>query len=243
MKQRLYTLDAIRGLSVIAMVIFHALWDIIYLFGVKMPVYTERIEAAFGFCIGFTFILVSGFAFGLGKRHLKRALQVLGGAVCVAAVTLVIMPEMPILFGVLTFIGSMMLIMIPLSRLLCRINPYILLSVSALIFIASVNISEGRIGVGALSTELPHGLYSSLFTAYLGFPPMGFMAADYYPLLKWMPLYIAGYSLFLIFKKHSLERILTKVRIPPLEWIGRHALIIYLLHQPLIYALLYLVFI
>ncbi len=241
--KRLYTLDMIRGLSVIAMIIFHTLWDMIAFFGVSMPIYAANIQKGFGMAIGITFILVSGFSFGLGKRHFVRAVQVLCGGLCICAVTLVIMPRAPIIFGVLSLIGSMMLIMIPLRRILEHINPYALFIICIFVFSCLTNLKVGRVGIGSLSFNVPKVLYSNIFTTYLGFPEKGFSSADYYPLLPWMPLYIAGYALFLIFKRKNAFEILSKgIRIKPLEWVGRHSLIIYLVHQPIIYAVLYIIF-
>ena len=52
-----------------------------------------------------------------------------------------------------------------------------------------------------------------------------------------------GYFAYSIFKKHNWLKVLRCVRFKPLEWVGRNALLIYMLHQPVVYGVLYLIFI
>ena len=49
-----------------------------------------------------------------------------------------------------------------------------------------------------------------------------------------------GYFLYEIFRRHNLLRHLRSPRIAPLEWVGRHSLLLYMLHQPVIYGILWL---
>ena len=47
---------------------------------------------------------------------------------------------------------------------------------------------------------------------------------------------------FLILQRQGGLRYLSAVRCRPLEWLGRHSLVIYMVHQPLVYAVLYVLF-
>ena len=82
---------------------------------------------------------------------------------------------------------------------------------------------------------LPKGLYADLFTAWLGFPFPGFVSSDYFPLLPWIFLFWSGYFLYRL-RPEEPHRELPRVAV--LTWMGRHSLLIYLLHQPVVYGVL-----
>ena len=90
---------------------------------------------------------------------------------------------------------------------------------------------------------LPDTLYRNNLTAYLGFPPRDFFSTDYFSLLPWFFLFLTGYFLFHIASKNNWnEKLFARGRFPLLNWIGRHSLIVYLLHQPVLYGLGILIF-
>ena len=93
-----------------------------------------------------------------------------------------------------------------------------------------------------LEIELPSFLYANELTAYLGFPKSGFFSADYVPVIPWLFLFFFGYFLYKIFERYGWLKALSFVSVKPLEFVGRHALPIYVLHQPVIYGALYLIF-
>ena len=228
-KIRYGLLDSIRGFALINMIIYHALWDIVYMFGVDIKWYYSKPGFIWQQFICHTFIFLSGFCFSMGKNKLKRGLAVFASSIIISAVTLLFMPESRILFGVLCLIGSCMLILIPFENLLKKINPYIGFIIFMTIFVLTKNIPDK-------SWE-----FGNLFTAYLGFPHGSFRSVDYFPLIPWLFLYVGGLFMYMIFCKHNLLRFLSTIRIKPLEFIGRHSLLIYILHQPVVYGLLLLV--
>ena len=225
--QRYTFIDALRGFALINMILYHTLWDINYIFGVKIAWYTSHIGYVWQQMICITFIFVSGFCFPMGMHKLKRGLITLGCSAIISIVTAVFMPQSIILFGVLSLIGSSIVIMIPCERLLQKVNCYLGFVVFAIAFAVAKNFAS-----------YPQWLYANMFTAYLGFPPTGFTSMDYFPLMPWIFLFVAGYFAHSIFKKHNLMPLLTKIKCTPLEWAGRHSLIIYMAHQPVIYAVL-----
>ena len=88
---------------------------------------------------------------------------------------------------------------------------------------------------------LPQALYASYTTAYLGFMPKGFFSTDYFPLLPWLFLFWAGYFLHHLVGRGRLAPLRRSV-CPPLGWMGRHSLVLYLLHQPVILGVLTVAF-
>ncbi len=81
--------------------------------------------------------------------------------------------------------------------------------------------------------KLPESLYTTRLLTPLGFPYTGFRSSDYFPMLPWFFLYLSGYFLHGIFAAHPAWQRPLRPRIPVLSAIGRKALLIYLLHQPL----------
>ena len=229
-------LDTLRGLALISMILYHASWDLVYLFGVDWPWYSSSGAFFWQQAICWTFILLSGYCFHLGRRRMRRGWMAFGGGAVVTAVTLIAMPDMPVLFGVLTFLGSATLLTIPMDKLLKKIPAVPGLALSFAFFWLFREVNSGFLGFEPLGlVSLPEGLYASLFTAYLGFPPAGFRSSDYFPLLPWSFLFWTGYFLY---RLRLGEPRRTLPQIPVVTWMGRHSLVIYMLHQPVVYGVL-----
>ena len=244
MRTRLHFLDALRGFTLIHMIAFHGLWNLVYLFGVKADWYRGTPGYIWQQWICWTFILLSGFCWNLGRQHLKRGLMVFSGGAIVSAVTCLVMPESRILFGVLTCLGSCMLLLIPAERLLKKVSAPVGLLCSFGLFILLRNVSSGSLGFESfVICPLPAALYRNLVTAYLGFPAPGFFSTDYFPLIPWFFLFVTGYFLYRILEEKGLnQRLFARGQVPVLNWMGRHSLIIYLLHQPILYGLCMILF-
>jgi uncharacterized membrane protein len=104
------------------------------------------------------------------------------------------------------------------------------------------NVNEGYLGFASWNLcQLPAVLYQNLFSAYLGFPANEFFSTDYFSLLPWSFLFLTGYYLFGLLQKHKLLKHLQS-DIRCLSFLGKHSLLIYLLHQPIIYGVLQLVY-
>ena len=73
-------------------------------------------------------------------------------------------------------------------------------------------------------------------TAYLGFPFPGFRSTDYFSLVPWLFLFLTGYFLFRL-TGQRLAAAPDLGRCVPLEALGRRSLLVYMLHQPVLYGL------
>ena len=82
-KQRLPFIDLIRGITIIEMISYHFLWDLVYLYNADIPWYKSHGAYIWQQSICWTFILLAGFSWHLGKKHMKRGLWAFGGGVVV----------------------------------------------------------------------------------------------------------------------------------------------------------------
>lgn len=239
-KERYHLLDSLRGLLLIMMIIYHTMYDVMILDDGNFSV-RNTVCYIFQQSIGWGFIFLSGMCRAIGKRHLRRGLIVLGAAAIVSLVTYIFTPNQAINFGVLVLIGSSMLIVIPLEKVIKDAYAPFGFLLSLVLFLLFRNVAKGNLGFeGLVFMELPEFLYQNYGTAYLGFPPVGFTSGDYYPLIPWFFLYMCGYFFWKYFgNKVWLQKPLT-FKVPVLSFLGKHSLIVYLLHQPLCYAAVYL---
>lgn len=234
--KRLELIDTIRGLTLISMIIYHFVWDMVYLYGAEWTWFTDSTLWQQSICQ--TFVILSGFSFSLGRRHLQRALLVFGGGILVSLATIIFLPSSRILFGILTLLGTAMLIMIPLEKPLRKISPFLGAVISLTIFIFTKNCCYGSVGFGSFKITLPAWLYQNYFTAFLGFPQAGFYSMDYFPLFPWFFLFAFGFFLYHFLEKLNLNRkLFSKGRMPVVSFLGKRSLFIYLIHQPIIYGI------
>lgn len=255
--KRLVLLDELRGFTLISMMLYHSLWDLVYIAGISIPWYKSTGAHLWQQSICWTFIFLSGFCWSLGHHPLKRGLLVFFAGTFITLVTYVLLPENIVIFGVLTLIGSSMLLMIPLDGLLRKIRSplalWILFSTFFFLFLLFLPARNGHLGnfVGLLCGSsfhqgglfLPRELYRNLMTAYLGFPVAAFYSTDYFPIIPWYFLYITGYLFYRLGTCLGwLDNSFLKCRhFTPFAFIGRRSLLVYMLHQPILYAITLLI--
>ena len=241
-KQRYSLLDAIRGLAVINMIAFHLLYDIFCVFGVwpGFPLSSPVVIWERFICC--TFIIVSGIAINFSRHGYRRGIIVSLCGIVITVITLIFMPEESIFYGVLTFIGAAMLVTFALRNLLGKIKPIIGAVVFFVLFALSYGIPSRYIGFFSIPTiTLPNTMYQYRWLAFFGFPDGGFCSSDYFPFIPWIFLFIFGFYLWRVFEQRGWDRFFTK-KIPVLDFIGRHSLIIYMIHQPILYGICYIIF-
>ena len=234
MRLRHHDIDTVRGAALVSMIAYHACWDFVYLLGCDWAWYRSFGAYVWQQSICWTFILLSGYCFFLGRRPIRRGLITFGGGLIVSAVTYVVLPEDPIFCGVLTFLCLATLMSVPVKKLLASIPPRLGLIGSFGLFMLFRDVNDGFLGFEGLHiAALPQG--TNLFTAVFGFPPASFHSSDYFSILPWIFLFWTG--VFLSRLRPERDDLITKP-VPLITAMGRRSLLIYMVHQPVLYALL-----
>lgn len=241
--KRYLILDEIRGLAFLNMIVYHTCWDLVNIFGLDWAWFDSSAAYVWQQGICWTFIFLSGFCLPLGKRTLKRGLTVFAGGLIITVVTLIFMYDDRVIFGVLTLIGSCMLLVTLLEPLLKKCPPALGFTVSFLLFLLTRKINSGYLGFGDLKLfVLPKGLYQNLLTTFFGFQAPGFYSSDYFSLIPWVFLFLAGFYLYALAKRWDWLQYLTEGRLKPLQILGQHSLPIYMIHQVILYGVLSVIF-
>lgn len=241
--KRCERLDDIRGITLLSMILFHTVWDLVYIFGMDWDWFYTDIAFLWQQSICWTFILLSGFCWSLGKRKLRRGLLVSGAGLVISFVTEVFMPDQRIRFGILTFLGAAMLLLIPLEQLLKKVSVKIGLAVCLVAFALLYGINDGYIGILGLVELLPLPdflYYLGDWATFIGFTDMWFYSADYFALLPWIFLFLTGYFFFRLTEQKGWLGALAEQKSWGKIWNipGKKSLIIYMLHQPVVYGVL-----
>ena len=145
-EKRYALLDSLRGLLLLEMIVYHFFWDLVYLFEQDLPWFHSSLCYWWQQSICWRFIFLSGFCWPLGKRAVRRAVQVFGGSVLVMLITHIFVPDQAVTFGVLFFLGSGMLLLKLLDQRLCRLAPVWGITASGMLFFLTRNINDGYLG-------------------------------------------------------------------------------------------------
>ena len=169
------------------------------------------------------FFLISGIAVTLGSRHLRRGLLVLGCGLMVSA-AMSLTGAMPIRFGVLHCLGSCMLLWEVFRK---RSGRFLALA-----------------GIGLILSGLVFGTVTvSVSWLYpLGLTAPDFQSADYFPLFPYLGFFLLGACLgkWRYQDRHGfLPNADFSTFVPRFFCLcGRHSLLIYLIHQPVLILLI-----
>jgi len=232
MKERFLELDALRGIAVILMVVFHFLFDLDYFKG-----YSFNLSSGFWLFVGrssaLVFLLLVGISLTLSlskgrsfKHFLERGVKIFALGLIITALTLLLFPQETIWFGVLHLIGVSVILAFPFLKFK-RLN---------------VLLGFLIIAIGLVLWNLSFG-FSWLLP--LGFQPEGFVSFDYFPILPSFGVVLLGIALgnwAYAGGKRSFKPLKIEGSKPAkfIAFLGKHSLMIYVLHQPAIIALLLL---
>ncbi len=240
--RRVQLMDEQRGVLIIGVVLYHLLYDLAVLFPVGIPwMFSNWMNSVRNICAG-ALIVVSGISCHYTRSNWRRGLRAFGLGMLLTVVTALFIPSQLILFGILHFFGSMMMLYALLQPLLEKVPTMAGLLGSTLLFFLTWPIFSGFIRVLGVTVYLPEFLYNKPLLFPLGFACQGIASADYYPLIPWGFLFLAGSFFGRYVRAGRLPEFCYRSHLPLLARIGNHTMLIYLVHQPVIYGLLALIF-
>ena len=230
-RSRIWEIDFLRGLSIILMVLYHLGFDlrelcgIRALLGVEINLSSPFLVAAQYFFAGL-FIILSGISSTLSRSNPRRGLKLLGVAALVTAATYIFMPSAAIHFGIIHFLAASILIY---GLTLERSKPAACAVAAAIVFCLA----------GGLHFLMRHMAVRFDWLLPLGITSPTYSSFDYFPLVPWLGVFLAGAALGKSI--YSPKQSLIPRRLPEtiINAAGRHSLLIYIIHQPLILAILY----
>ncbi len=227
--KRLKEIDLLRALAIILMVAYHIAYDLKEFVGVN-----TNYEGPFWYSVGkfsaLLFMFLSGLCSGFSKNPLRRGLQIFGYGMVLTLVTYLFIPTTYIRFGILHFLGLTMMLT-PLLKLI----PSWLLALLSLLA-ALIGFKSGKIFV-TVGYLLPLGLRSREFSSI-----------DYYPLFPYLSVTILGVIFYKYFFKEGQKLLSNKLQnlhfsgpyFRIVEGLSKNSLAIYLIHQPIILAGIFL---
>ena len=240
---RVWLIDETRGLAILLMVVYHAFFDLVVVFGVDIPVFYSSFIQFLVVLFAGLFVFISGTACHYSRNNGKRGVICFSLGLLLTLVTFLALPSERVLFGILHMLGVCMMLFPLLKPLIKKIPPSVGCAASFLLFLLCYHIPDGYIGFqGLLALRLPRAVYDAKFLFWLGFPPSDFFSSDYFPLLPWLFCFLAGAFFGVWVKENRLPSWFYRPHFRPLAFVGRNTLIIYLLHQPVIYGILLLLF-
>jgi uncharacterized membrane protein len=221
--RRILTLDLVRTLAIVLMVIYHFIYDLRFFgyFETTIPegpewkFFRAIILSLFITCVGAGLVLAQAQGFHL-KKFLRRVVEIALGALAVTLVSVQMFPDTWIHFGILHFIAVATLVVAPFARY------------PKLALVAGLTII-GVYALGWVGTWWPFNHLQAWVPRY---------SVDYVPLFPWLGAAFLGVAL-----GHSpLVQSDPLKTLPAAEHLakpGQRSLLIYLLHQPILFALLW----
>lgn len=232
--RRIEVLDLARGLALFAMASYHLSWDS-ELFGYLdqgttttglFKVYARSIAGSFIFLAGINLVLASRNGIN-PAAFLKRLAQVAGAAALISLATYVAMPDSFIFFGILHAIA--------------------VFSVIGLLFVRLPTLIIMLVGVTCL--VLPSFYRTDLFNTYqlawIGLFTIPPRSNDLVPLMPWLGPFLIGMGAARLAMARGLTERLADVNTGDnpvsvaVRYCGRHSLAFYLVHQPVLLALVW----
>lgn len=252
--QRVILLDEIRGFAIICMVVYHTMFQLKYSFDVDVPIFFESWFDVIRDVFAGTFIFISGVMCRYSRNNLKR------GAQCffLGMIITFVVPFFGshISFGILHFLGISMMLYGLVGEALERLPSMAGLIIAALLFVLTLHISrqyfeyngsiyyeDGFFGIkGLFEWKIPDAAYNNNELAPLGFFNSGYVTDDYFSLLPWLFVFLAGSYFGGWAKEGLLPKFFYNSHIRWLANVGRYTIWIYMLHIPVIYLICMLIF-
>ena len=235
---RIWELDALRGLCILCVILIHLIFDLIYFIGLDLhlPAWYVFIQQ-YG---GVIFVVLSGCCATLGSRSFRRGCIVFACGMLISLVTFgmyrlgMASRDVIVWFGVLHLLGICMMLYPLFKRL----------PVWALTVLGAAFVAAGVWLASLAHVDVKFPSFWGLLLSAVGIRPTGFYSADYFPLFPNFGWFLLGAFLGKTAYRRR-ESLLPKVNadfflLRFFRFCGRHSLLIYLVHQPVLAGLVML---
>lgn len=223
---RLIALDLARTLAIVCMVIFHFTFDLALFGHIPPDTMYQPFWYYFARAIAGGFLFLSGvslwLAHGQGIRwraFWTRWARIAAAALLVTVMSVWFVPGGPIWFGILHAIAAASL----LGLLVLRLPWPVTLALASAIFATGFLVQSPA--------------FDPIWLVWTGLAESRPMMGDYVPLFPWAAPALAGIALARALRIDRWPARAPSPRLKALSFPGRHSLIIYLVHQPILIGL------
>jgi len=233
-RKRIAWLDILRGAALIAMASYHFTWDLANFGYIDADFPTTGWPKIYARSIASTFLFLAGFSLVLANRNgirwrpfWIRFLMIVAGASTVTLYFFLFDPVGLVFFGILHAIAAASLIGLLFLRLPAPVTAV----------------------AGVLAAIAPHYLTSETFDTpwlwWLGLSTRTRNSFDFVPLLPWLCPFLLGIAAARIepviswLRQNASVEPAKKTLRAGLAFLGRHSLVFYLVHQPILISMLY----
>ena len=264
---RLWEIDTLRGVAILMMVIYHTVFDLTF-FALYPVDALSGFWRFFAYATASLFLLIAGVSlvishdratpalagFELAKKFLLRGAGIFAIGLLVTLGTWLYLQEGFVIFGILHLIGVSIMLSPLFFRLgkgniaagvVCILIGFFVISAVGPVYLQVFGIEPAgswSVSYTPMMTWGPAGTVISLLLLPLGIHSSTFWSVDYTPLFPWFGVVLIGMGigscLYAGGARQFAIRPLPDFLITPLSLLGRHSLVIYLVHQPVIILLL-----
>lgn len=233
-------LDMLRGLALVGMVAYHGCYNLSRLFQVDLPWFDSAGARVWQFCTSALFLILAGVCTHFTRHVFARAARLAAVALGLTLVTLLFLPQEVIVFGILHCIAACLLLYGALRPWLACLPPRAGMLLFGFLFVLTFHLPHRYLFFQPYAIPLPAGLYAFYPLSLVGFQSAAFFSADYFPVIPYLFLFLFGHYLGYLFLR--LPHWVQALGCRPLNFLGRHSLLIYLAHQPLLLGGILLLF-
>ena len=238
-RERFWEIDALRGIAVVAMVLYHFSYDLAFFGLFDVGFFRSGLGLNTGRLIGGSFIFLAGISLTLSyarvtasqpsgeklfRKYFSRGLRIFSYGLVITLLTWIFLPNEMIVFGILHLIGASIILAYPFLNLK----------------LANVALGVACIAIGSLLRGFE---VHTPWLVWIGIDPTFFML-DYWPIFPWFGVMLlgvaAGNALYGDRRKRATPYTPRPQAVLPLAFLGRHSLAVHLIHQPVLLAALIL---
>lgn len=231
-KVRFDEIDGLRGFAIAQMVAYHLCYDLNHFGWTNFPIGLSLNWKIWQVSILSTFLLLTGISLVLRDKFKpswqdfgRRWIQISASALAVSLGSYLIFPESYIFFGILHFISIALI----LGRLVLPLGTY--------------NFILGILVI-AIAQNVSHPIFNPPVLSWVGLATQEPFTQDFVPIFPWLGVVLMGCGLGSIWRSYDFNKPRWSERllqfIPRfLPYMGKHSLAIYLIHQPVFFALLF----